>query len=49
MFGRFSIVWDQRENVLLIPRVAIVDDDVSESVSWSRTARPSAARFAPAM
>jgi membrane fusion protein, multidrug efflux system len=32
MFGRFSIVWDSRENVLLAPRVAIVDDDVSDSV-----------------
>jgi membrane fusion protein, multidrug efflux system len=32
MFGRFSIVWDARKNVLLAPRVAIVDDDVSDSV-----------------
>lgn len=32
MFGRFNIVWDTRQNVLLIPRVAIVDDDVSDSV-----------------
>ncbi|MFU8820702.1 MAG: efflux RND transporter periplasmic adaptor subunit [Gammaproteobacteria bacterium] len=32
MFGRFNIVWDQRRNVLLVPRVAIVDDDVSQSV-----------------
>jgi membrane fusion protein, multidrug efflux system len=32
MFGRFSIVWDRRPDVLLIPRVAIVDDDASESV-----------------
>lgn len=32
MFGRFSIVWDTRRDVLLVPRVAIVDDDVSDSV-----------------
>lgn len=32
MFGRFSIVWDARRDVLLVPRVAIVDDDVSDSV-----------------
>lgn len=32
MFGRFNIVWDSRRNVLLVPRVAIVDDDVSDSV-----------------
>jgi membrane fusion protein, multidrug efflux system len=32
MFGRFNIVWDTRKNVLLVPRVAIVDDDVSDSV-----------------
>jgi membrane fusion protein, multidrug efflux system len=32
MFGRFNIVWDRREDVLLVPRVAIVDDDASESV-----------------
>ena len=32
MFGRFNIVWDSRSNVLLVPRVAIVDDDVSDSV-----------------
>jgi membrane fusion protein, multidrug efflux system len=32
MFGRFSIVWDRRTDVLLVPRVAIVDDDASESV-----------------
>lgn len=32
MFGRFNIVWDAREDVLLAPRAAIVDDDVSESV-----------------
>ena len=32
MFGRFNIVWDTRKNVLLVPRVAVVDDDVSDSV-----------------
>jgi len=32
MFGRFNIVWDTRRNALLVPRVAIVDDDVSDSV-----------------
>jgi membrane fusion protein, multidrug efflux system len=32
MFGRFNIVWDERHDVLLVPRVAIVDDDVSDSV-----------------
>lgn len=32
MFGRFNIVWDKRSDVLLVPRVAILDDDTSESV-----------------
>jgi membrane fusion protein, multidrug efflux system len=32
MFGRFNIVWDTRHDALLAPRVAIVDDDVSDSV-----------------
>lgn len=32
MFGRFNIVWDKRSDALLVPRVAIVDDDTSESV-----------------
>lgn len=32
MFGRFNIVWDTRRDALLAPRVAIVDDDVSEAV-----------------
>jgi membrane fusion protein (multidrug efflux system) len=32
MFGRFNIVWDSRSDVLLVPRVAIVDDDISDSV-----------------
>lgn len=32
MFGRFNIVWDTRREALLAPRVAIVDDDVSDSV-----------------
>lgn len=32
MFGRFNIVWDTRRDVLLVPRVAVVDDDVSDSV-----------------
>lgn len=32
MFGRFNIVWDERRDVLLLPRIAVVDDEVSESV-----------------
>lgn len=32
MFGRFNIIWDTRRNVLLAPRVAVVDDDVSDAV-----------------
>lgn len=32
MFGRFNIVWDRRPDVLLAPRAAILDDDVSEAV-----------------
>lgn len=32
MFGRFNIVWDRRQDVLLVPRVAVIDDDLSESV-----------------
>jgi membrane fusion protein, multidrug efflux system len=32
MFGRFNIVWDRRENVLLVPRIAIGDDEAMESV-----------------
>lgn len=32
MFGRFNIIWDTRRDVLLVPRVAVVDDDVSDSV-----------------
>jgi membrane fusion protein, multidrug efflux system len=32
MFGRFNIVWDERHDVLLVPRVAIVDDDVSDAI-----------------
>lgn len=32
MFGRFNIVWDRRSDVLLAPRAAILDDDVSEAV-----------------
>ena len=32
MFGRFNIVWDRRPDVLLAPRAAIVDDDVSQAV-----------------
>lgn len=32
MFGRFNIIWDTRRDVLLVPRVAVVEDDVSDSV-----------------
>src|SRR6056297_88475 len=32
MFGRFNIVWDRRSDVLLAPRAAILDDDVSQAV-----------------
>jgi membrane fusion protein, multidrug efflux system len=32
MFARLNIVWDTRRDALLIPRVAIVDDDTAESV-----------------
>jgi membrane fusion protein, multidrug efflux system len=32
MFGRFDIVWDVRRDALLVPRVAIIDDDVSDSL-----------------
>lgn len=32
MFGRFNIIWDTRRDVVLVPRVAVVDDDVSDSV-----------------
>ena len=32
MFGRFNIVWDARENTLLIPRVAVLDEETEQSV-----------------
>lgn len=32
MFGRFNIIWDARRDVLLVPRVAVVDDGASDSV-----------------
>lgn len=32
MFGRFNIVWDAREDALLVPRVAVVDDETEQSV-----------------
>jgi membrane fusion protein (multidrug efflux system) len=32
MFGRFQIVFDQRENVLLVPRMAVLEDEGQKSV-----------------
>jgi membrane fusion protein (multidrug efflux system) len=32
MFGRFRIVYDARENAVLVPRVAVVDDEESQAV-----------------
>lgn len=32
MFGRFNIVWDARQNTLLIPRVAVIDDETEQAV-----------------
>ncbi|MGB5590853.1 MAG: efflux RND transporter periplasmic adaptor subunit, partial [Gammaproteobacteria bacterium] len=32
MFGRFQIVYDSRENVLLIPRAAVVEEENSQTV-----------------
>lgn len=32
MFGRFNIVWDAREDTLLIPRVAVLDEETEQSV-----------------
>ena len=32
MFGRFQIVYDKRENVLLVPRMAVLEDEVRKSV-----------------
>lgn len=32
MFGRFSIVWDAREDTLLVPRVAVLDLETEQSV-----------------
>ncbi len=32
MFGRFQIVFDRRENVLLVPRMAVLEDETKKSV-----------------
>ena len=32
MFGRFQIVYDARENAIMIPRMAVIDDDDRQSV-----------------
>jgi len=32
MFGRFQIVYDKRENVLLVPRMAVLEDETQKSV-----------------
>ncbi|MEJ2516236.1 MAG: efflux RND transporter periplasmic adaptor subunit [Gammaproteobacteria bacterium] len=32
MFGRFNIVWDAREDTLLVPRVAVIDDETEQAV-----------------
>lgn len=32
MFGRFQIIFDRRQNVLLLPRVAILEDEAQQSV-----------------
>ncbi len=32
MFGRFRIVYDKRENVLLVPRMAVLEDETQKSV-----------------
>ncbi len=32
MFGRFNIIYDQREDSLLVPRVALVDDETDTAV-----------------
>jgi membrane fusion protein (multidrug efflux system) len=32
MFGRFQIIYERRENVLLIPRMAVLEDDAEKSV-----------------
>jgi membrane fusion protein (multidrug efflux system) len=32
MFGRFQIVYDARENAIMIPRMAVIDDDDRRSV-----------------
>jgi len=32
MFGRFNIVWDARQDAMLIPRVAVLDEETEQSV-----------------
>jgi membrane fusion protein (multidrug efflux system) len=32
MFGRFNIIYDQREDSLLVPRIALVDDETETAV-----------------
>ena len=32
MFGRFQIVYDRRENAIMVPRMAIIDDDDKSTV-----------------
>jgi membrane fusion protein (multidrug efflux system) len=32
MFGRFQIIYERRENVLLIPRMAVLEDDAEKTV-----------------
>ena len=32
MFGRFNIVWDARQDTLLVPRVAVLDEETERSV-----------------
>jgi membrane fusion protein (multidrug efflux system) len=32
MFGRFNIIYDQREDSLLVPRIALVDDETDTAV-----------------
>jgi membrane fusion protein (multidrug efflux system) len=32
MFGRFQIVYDARENAIMVPRMAVIDDDDRQSV-----------------
>jgi len=32
MFGRFNVIYDRRENTLLVPRVAMVDDESEQAL-----------------